>query len=125
MARPRHTYYYVYAFRGKNNIFAEMRRLLFIISLILVSRIGLFARDYYEEAEGRYYAAQYSEAILIALEGVSQPDMDESEKVELYSILGSSYSRLGDFDKAADYMIRCYEYDRSQGDLKGLTSSLT
>ena len=101
-----------------------MRRWLYILFLILVSRTGLFAHDYYEEAEGHYYAARYSEAILVALEGLSQPDLQESDKVELYSILGSAYSRLGDFDKAADYMIRCYEFDKNQGDLKGLTSSL-
>ena len=84
----------------------------------------LAGRDYYSEAEALYYAGKFPEAISVALEGVSQQGLEESEAVELYSILGSSYARLGAFDKAADYMVRCYEYDKAAGEEAGLTSSL-
>ena len=100
-----------------------MRRVALLI-LLTLSAFTLHGKDYYAEAEEAYYASRYSDAIMIALEGIAQPDIDEEAAVELYSILGSSYSRLGDFDKAADYMIRCYEYDKAHGETKGLTSSL-
>lgn len=100
-----------------------MRRAALLI-LLTLSAFTLHGKDYYAEAEEAYYASRYSDAIMIALEGIAQPDIDEEAAVELYSILGSSYSRLGDFDKAADYMIRCYEYDKAHGETKGLTSSL-
>ena len=100
-----------------------MRRVALLI-LLTLSAFTLHGKDYYAEAEDAYYASRYSDAIMIALEGIAQPDIDEEAAVELYSILGSSYSRLGDFDKAADYMIRCYEYDKAHGETKGLTSSL-
>lgn len=79
-------------------------------------------RDYYAEAEDHYYAGRFADAIRIALEGL--PGADDQAAVELYSILGASYSRLGAFDKAADYMARCYEWDKASGEAAGLTSSL-
>ena len=82
------------------------------------------SEDYYALAERAYYESRYSDAIMISLEGIARPSIDEGEAVELYSILGASYSRLGDFDKAAQYMILCYEYDKAHGEAKGLTSSL-
>lgn len=100
-----------------------MRRVALLI-LLTLSAFTLHGKDYYAEAEEAYYASRYSDAVMIALEGIAQPDIDEEAAVELYSILGTSYSRLGDFDKAADYMIRCYEYDKAHGETKGLTSSL-
>ena len=100
-----------------------MRRLA-LLTTFLLSVISLGGKDYYSEAEKAYYDARYSDAIMIALEGIAQPGIDGGEAVELHSILGASYSRLGDFDKAADYMIRCYEYDKANGEVKGLTSSL-
>lgn len=100
-----------------------MRRLA-ILTTFLLSVISLSGKDYYSEAEKAYYDSRYSDAIMIALEGIAQPGIDGGEAVELHSILGASYSRLGDFDKAADYMIRCYEYDKANGEAEGLTSSL-
>lgn len=100
-----------------------MRRLAVLISLFLLPA-GLMAqpRDYYADAEELYYAGKYSEAIKTALEGCEAGD--EEGLIDLYSILGASYSRLGAFDKAAEYMIRCYESDKAAGEVKGLTSSL-
>ena len=103
-----------------------MKKLLSAIVCILL--LAPFAatreRDFYAEAEDHYYAGRFADAIRIALEGVAQPGVDEEAAVELYSILGASYSRLGAFDKAADYMVRCYEYDKANGESAGLTSSL-
>ena len=92
--------------------------------LLLSSVLHAQTRDYYAEAEEKYYSSDYPGAIKTALEGISQPGLKESDEADLNSILGASYSRLGAFDKAAQYMIRCYEYDKSQGETKGLTSSL-
>lgn len=100
-----------------------MRRVAWLIALLLAA-VPLHGKDYYPEAEKAYYESRYSEAIMTALEGLSQTGIQEEDAVELYSILGCSYSRLGDFDKAADYMIRCYEWDKKHGEKKGLTSSL-
>ena len=94
-----------------------MKTLLFLL-------LALIPRDYYAEAEQQYYDSQYAQAIKTALEGTSQPGIADSTAVELWSILGASYSRLGAFDKAAEYMILCYEYDKKAGDAAGLTSSL-
>ena len=94
-----------------------MKTLLFLL-------LALIPRDYYAEAEEQYYESQYAQAIKTALEGASQPDIADSTAVELWSILGASYSRLGAFDKAAEYMILCYEYEKKAGDAAGLTSSL-
>jgi len=80
--------------------------------------------DFYTMAEREYYSNNYPEAIRISLEGLSTPGITDDSAVELYSILGSSYARLGAFDKAADYMVRCYEYDLAHGESEGLTSSL-
>jgi len=101
-----------------------MRKLTAILLLFASYAAAAGDRDWYAEAEALYYANRYPEAIKTALEGVSSGSVDESGTVDLYSILGSSYARLGAFDKAADYMNRCYEYDKASGEVKGLTSSL-
>ena len=106
-----------------NKYLCNMRRIAVLIFVVLPV-FSLRGKDYYPEAEKAYYESRYSDAIMIALEGIAQSDIDEGDAVELYSILGASYSRLGDFGKAADYMIRCYEYDKARGEAKGLTSSL-
>ena len=83
-------------------------------------------QDYYAQAEAQFYDGEYGAAIRTALEGLKEgPALSsEASAVELCSILGASYSRLGDFDKAASYFVRCYEFDRQEGDPKGLSSSL-
>ena len=86
-----------------------------LISLLLAGALIGRAQDCYDRAEEAYYGARYGEAIRICLEGLSTKDITEEEAVELYSILGTSYARLGAFDKAADYMVRCYEYDVRNG----------
>ena len=101
-----------------------MRKLTAILLLLASYAAEADERDWYAEAEVQYYANRYPEAIKTALEGVASGSVDESGTVDLYSILGSSYARLGAFDKAADYMNRCYEYDKANGEVKGLTSSL-
>jgi len=87
---------------------------------------GQETRDYYLEAEEQYMDGDYSTAILTSLEGLrNEPaQSDSAAAVELYSILGAAYSRLGDFDRAADYMVLCYNYDTEHGDSQGLSSSL-
>lgn len=99
------------------------------IMLTLLSAIAAYGQepqDPYSIAESQYMAGEYSKAILTSIDGLSKEPAasDSASAVELYSILGASYSRLGDFDKAADYMVLCYEYDKKNGDIKGLTSSL-
>lgn len=101
-----------------------MHRLCLIISFLLPCLMMAGTADYYEKAEALYYDAKYTEAINTALEGLSQDGITAEDEVELWSILGSSFARLGAFDKAAEYMILCYEYDKANGDAKGLTSSL-
>ena len=101
-----------------------MRR--FCISLVLLAAIpfSMAARDWYAEAEEQYYASRYADAIRLALEGAGDSATTESELADLYSILGSCYARLGAFDKAAQYFVRCYEFDKENGGKEGLTSSL-
>ena len=101
-----------------------MRKLGIIMLLFLPCLLSAGTPDYYEKAEALYYEAKYSEAITVALEGLEQKDIEDEDAVELWSILGTSYARLGAFDKAAEYMILCYDYDKANGDAKGLTSSL-
>lgn len=101
-----------------------MRRLVLIILFLLPCLMMAGETDYYEKAEALYYEAKYPDAINTALEGLSQEGITPEDKVEFWSILGSSFARLGAFDKAAEYMILCYEYDKANGDAKGLTSSL-
>ncbi|MBP5374272.1 MAG: HAMP domain-containing histidine kinase [Bacteroidales bacterium] len=98
-----------------------MKRLLLLLLVLLPLNAG--GQDYYAEAETLYYGGKYADAVRVSLEGLAlQPD--EAQAVEFYSILGASYARLGAFDKAAGYMVRCYEYDKSHGEAAGLTSSL-
>ncbi len=101
-----------------------MRKFLVITLMFLAGALNSTARDWYAEAEELYYANRYPEAIRVAQEGASQSGITEEQAVEFWSILGSCYARLGAFDKAAEYMIRCYRYDKAQGEQKGLTSSL-
>ena len=101
-----------------------MRLLLFILLLSSAISQQVSDKDYYAEAEALYYAGKFPEAISVALEGCARPGLAPEQAVELHSILGSSYARLGAFDKAADYMVRCYDYDKAAGETAGLTSSL-
>ena len=82
--------------------------------------------DAYSIAEKQFFAADYGAAIRTALEGLQQEPARSSEEsaVELCSILGASYSRLGAFDKAAGYFFRCYEFDRKEGNSEGMSSTL-
>ena len=102
-----------------------MRRLAAIFALLAIScllRAG--TPDYYDRAEAQYYAADYPGAITIALEGLAQQGIAPEDEVELWSILGSCYARLGAFDKAAEYMILCYEYDKYNGAARGVSASV-
>lgn len=106
-----------------------MKRLTGIL-LLFVCWSGALAQDQemdaYSIAEDQFYGGQYGAAIRTALEGLKQAPAKDSEEsaVELYSILGASYSRLGAFDKAADFFFRCYQYDKKEGNQEGMTSSL-
>ena len=101
-----------------------LKPVLISVFLSLCCLLQAAAPDYYERAEKQYYDADYSGAITTALEGLAQKDVTPEDEVEFWSVLGSSYARLGAFDKAAEYMILCYDYDKANGDAKGLTSSL-
>ena len=109
-------------------IFAFMKRMMVILFLLAcwVCAAQEGAVDAYDVAEEQFYQGQYGQAIRTALEGLQQEPALSSEEsaVELYSILGVSYSRLGAFDKAADYFSRCYEFDKKVGNPEGMTSSL-
>ena len=106
-----------------------MKRYVALIAVFMALSSALVAQetaDLYSIAEEQYFNGQYGAAIRTALEGLQQAPAKDSEEsaVELYSILGASYSRMGAFDKAADYFFRCYEYDRKEGNPEGMTSSL-
>lgn len=109
-------------------IFAFMKRMMVILFLLAcwVCAAQEGAVDAYDVAEEQFYQGQYGQAIRTALEGLQQEPALRSEEsaVELYSILGASYSRLGAFDKAADFFFRCYQYDKKEGNQEGMTSSL-
>ena len=109
-------------------IFAFMKRMMVILFLLAcwVCAAQEGAVDAYDVAEEQFYQGQYGQAIRTALEGLQQEPALSSEEsaVELYSILGASYSRLGAFDKAADFFFRCYQYDKKEGNQEGMTSSL-
>lgn len=98
-----------------------MKQLWLLLFVLLPLSAG--GQDYYAEAETHYYGGRYADAVRVSLEGLAAHP-DEAVAVELQSILGASYARLGAFDKAADAMVRCYEYDKSHGEAAGLTSSL-
>lgn len=110
-------------------IFVVVKRLSVII-LTIACCLSVWAQDgvqdAYSVAEEQFYQGQYGAAIRTALEGLTQEPAKSSEEsaVELYSILGASYSRLGAFDKAADYFFRCYQFDKKEGNAEGMTSSL-
>ena len=101
-----------------------------IIILTIACSLSVWAQggvqDAYSVAEEQFYQGQYGAAIRTALDGLKQDPAKTSEEsaVELYSILGASYSRLGAFDKAADYFFRCYQFDKKEGNAEGMTSSL-
>lgn len=106
-----------------------MKSYVALIAVFMALSSALLAQetaDLYSIAEEQYFNGQYGAAIRTALEGLQQAPAKDSEEsaVELYSILGASYSRMGAFDKAADYFFRCYEYDRKEGNPEGMTSSL-
>ena len=110
-------------------IFVVVKRFSIII-LAIACCLGAWAQDgtqdAYSVAEEQFYQGQYGAAIRTALDGLQQEPARSSEEsaVELYSILGASYSRLGAFDKAADYFFRCYQFDKKEGNAEGMTSSL-
>lgn len=101
-----------------------MKRLLLVLAGLLAA-LPAFSQ-YYEKAETAFYEARYADAIRTALEGLSAEPARSSEEsaVELCSILGASFARLGAFDKAAEYFVRCYRYDKEFGEPEGLSSSL-
>lgn len=106
-----------------------MKRYVTLMAVFMALSSALVAQetaDLYSIAEEQYLNGQYGAAIRTALEGLQQAPAKDSEEsaVELYSILGASYSRMGAFDNAADYFFRCYEYDRKEGNPEGMTSSL-
>ena len=106
-----------------------MKKLAILFSALFMMASASIAQvppDYYAQAESQFYDGEYGAAIRTALEGLKEEPAASSEAsaVELCSILGASYSRLGDFDKAASYFVRCYEFDKQEGDPKGLSSSL-
>jgi signal transduction histidine kinase len=106
-----------------------MKRHVVLVAAFMALSSALMAQeetDYYSIAEEQYMNGQYGAAIRTALEGLQAEPAKSSEEsaVELYSVLGASYSRLGAFDKAADYIFRCYEFDKKDGNAEGLTSSL-
>lgn len=120
------TYFYVYPIRGRMLIFVVVKRLTGILLLLACFCASAQDQDAYGVAEEQFYRGQYGSAIRIALEGLQvDPALSSEESaVELYSILGASYSRLGAFDKAADFFFRCYQYDKKEGNQEGMTSSL-
>jgi len=106
-----------------------MKRHVVLVAAFMALSSALMAQeetDYYSIAEEQYMNGQYGAAIRTALEGLQAEPAKSSEEsaVELYSVLGASYSRLGAFDKAADYFFRCYQYDKKEGNAEGMTSSL-
>ena len=106
-----------------------MKRHVVLVAAFMALSSALMAQevtDHYSIAEEQYMNGQYGAAIRTALEGLQAEPAKSSEEsaVELYSVLGASYSRLGAFDKAADYIFRCYEFDKKDGNAEGLTSSL-
>ena len=106
-----------------------MKRYVALIAVFMALSSALVAQetaDLYSIAEEQYFNGQYGAAIRTALEGLQQAPAKDSEEsaVELYSILGASYSRMGAFDKAADFFFRCYQYDKKEGNQEGMTSSL-
>lgn len=109
-------------------IFVEMKRLALIIFLLipLLSWAQEESEDAYSIAEKQFFEADYGAAIKTALDGLKQEPAKSSEEsaAELYSILGASYSRLGAFDKASDYFVRCYEFDKKSQNPEGMSSSL-
>lgn len=98
-----------------------MKHLLLLLLVLLPLYAG--GQDFYADAEAHYYEGRYADAVRVSLEGLAMKP-DQAQAVEFYSILGASYARLGAFDKAAGYMVRCYEYDKANGEAAGLTSSL-
>ena len=123
------TYFYVYCVTRQVRIFVSMKRLSFLIFLIS-SCVFAFAQsgeeDAYSIAERQFFQADYGAAIRTALDGLQQEPAKSSEEsaAELYSILGASYSRLGAFDKASEYFVRCYEFDKKSDNPEGMSSSL-
>ena len=109
-------------------IFVEMKRIALLISLLfpLISWAQVGDEDAYSIAEKQFFEADYGAAIRTALDGLQQEPAKSSEEsaAELYSILGASYSRLGAFDKASEYFVRCYEFDSKEGNPEGMSSSL-
>lgn len=123
------TYFYVYCVTRQVRIFVSMKRLSFLLFLIS-SCFFAFAQsgveDAYSIAEKQFFEADYGAAIRTALDGLKQEPALSSEEsaAELYSILGASYSRLGAFDKASEYFVRCYEFDKRTENPEGMSSSL-
>lgn len=108
-------------------IFVVVKRFSVIILVFASCFFALGqAQDAYSVAEEQFYQGQYGAAIRTALEGLQEEPARSAEEsaVELYSILGASYSRLGAFDKAADYFFRCYQFDKKEENAEGMTSSL-
>lgn len=110
-------------------IFVKMKRFFLMVAMLAccfcaTAKEGV--EDAYTVAEKLYFEADYGAAIRAALEGLEQEPALSSEEaaVELYSILGASFSRIGAFDKAADYFVRCYEFDKKEGNPQGMSSSL-
>ncbi|MBP5388987.1 MAG: HAMP domain-containing histidine kinase [Bacteroidales bacterium] len=102
-----------------------MRRIILCLFLLLAA-FGAAGeeRDYYAEAEQLYSEGKFTEAVMVAREGLSRPVLPEEAAIELHSVLGACYARLGAFDKAAESIFRCYAYDKAHGEAEGLTSSL-
>ena len=81
---------------------------------------------YYYLAEWYYGEGAYRQSADYCIRAAESctDHVDENSKGDVYSLLGATYFRLGEFDKAADALNVCYEIDSKSGNYDQLSSTL-
>jgi signal transduction histidine kinase len=81
------------------------------------------------EAMGNYYSYEQADYVK-SIEFLKQA-LENYEKTgntaAVYSVqsnIASDYGRMGDYENAVAYMLKCYEWEKSVNDLEGLSSTL-
>ena len=88
-----------------------------------------FVNALVHDVTGNYYSyekADYRQSIALFKQAIdSYETIGDANAVYLLNhSIGADYVRLGDYENAVAYMMKCYEWEKSTDDSKGLSSTL-
>ncbi|MBO4549514.1 MAG: tetratricopeptide repeat protein, partial [Bacteroidaceae bacterium] len=115
--------------RLANDFFAFLRQIEYIDEPIAFPNgshlDSVDVNVYYYVAEWYYGEGDYQSAIGYCTNATGcMGVVDDASKSDVYALLGAAYFRLGEFEKAAGALNKCYELDKNLGDFDRMSSTL-